>query len=231
MGRILQKLGHFLLVGGEFSWLIWIGVTLSLIALAMVLTTIAHRLVDPIAVQLQIHRSRVAAWVPLSIIGWSLLGGMLLISLIGAPLVIVVILVAAGAGYVGIVALALVVGTRIMVAVRGVEPPPWQAAIVGMLVLRLVRVIPFVGAFAFGVITLIGMAAASALLWDKALSWHRRRLPDDVQFAGETLIEWDDVRELRHSDHPAGIHPANTVNPPGAGTDPTDPRFQWRPRD
>lgn len=244
MGSLAQDVLRFILIGGDFSWLIWLGVTVSLIALAAVLSTIAPRLVDPIAIEIAVRPARIATWIPLSFLMWGLLSMILFISIIAAPLIVIVFLGATAAAVIGLIALSMIVGDRVSYRYLHKTIAPWKAAVIGMALARLIRAIPYVGAFVFGLIMLVALAAASALIWDKSLSWHRRRLPDDVQFAGENLIEWDEVsgkqtptpgeQALAPAQHDLRWQVSETDDDvlPVIPTQPVqqDPRFAWRQR-
>jgi hypothetical protein len=74
----------------------------------------------------------------------------------------------------------------------GRELNPAVAAPIGVFVLRLPRLLPYVGALLESLIDWFAFAAACAVLWDLSVSWYRRRMDDDEQFDNSQLIEWDE---------------------------------------
>jgi hypothetical protein len=166
----------------DFSWLLWAYVTVLLLLVGPVFAHVAPRVVDPPARMLATDPVRVVIWMPLSVLGAFVLTILLVITIFGAMLMPILALLA---GMVGYLALAQLLGTRIVATA-----PAWLATALGIVVLRAVRLVPFVGAAAHSLLVWIGFAAASCLAVRMAWSWHRRRMPDVVQFRGETLVEW-----------------------------------------
>lgn len=180
-------------VGVDFSFLAWVLVTGLLVVVGSVFAQVSPRIVDPPARMAATRPERVAAWMGLSIVLTFVVTGIFVVSIIGAvPAPVIVplwILLATLAGY---VALGRGLGERLLVSagMPVASVAPWMATAAGILVFRLVRVVPYVGAAAHSLICLFGYAAVSVVAWDAARSWHRRRMPDAEQFAGETLVEW-----------------------------------------
>jgi hypothetical protein len=124
---------------------------------------------------------------PISVIGSFLLTFVLLLTIFGAMLMPILAILVGMAGY---LALARLFGETAVLKLGGAATPPWLAAAIGIFLLRLVRLVPIVGAPAHSLLIWIGFAAASCATVRMAWSWHKRRLPDAVQFRGETLVEW-----------------------------------------
>lgn len=176
-------------IGFEFSVAAWAGMSALLLVAAPIVVRVSAPLIEPIAVDMAVHPARVARWMLLGPVGAALVTVMLVATIVGAPLAIIFLFAAVLAGGAGYVALCLVAGHQLM-RMSGHQLPDWQSVIVGVLIARLVRLLPLVGGPLHGIIVWAGFAAAAALSWDAALSWHRRRLPDRMQFPDEEIIEW-----------------------------------------
>lgn len=191
MGVILQlfvDLARVALGLTDFSILLWAYVTGLLLFVGPLFAHVAPKVVDPPARMLAADPVRVAAWMPISTIGLVLLTAALFVTIIGAMLMPILAVLVALAGY---LALAQLVGTRLAAQLApGAAMPAWLATTLGILALRIVRLVPFVGAAAHSLLVWVGFAAASACTVRAAIAWHKRRLPDAVQFRGETLVEW-----------------------------------------
>lgn len=190
MGQLAHDMALFA-VGRlyEFSLLSWLGMTVLLALIGPVMAAVAQPVLDPVAVVVALRPGRAVAWMLLStvLLPTVLLG--LVLTWVGVPLAVIVLFGAAMLGGVGYLAVALIWGDRLVRAV-GASAAPWASMLVGVVALRLLRLIPFVGAGIHSLVVWIGFGAAVAVSWDVARSWHRRRLPDNVQFANEDLIEW-----------------------------------------
>lgn len=171
----------------EFSWLLWAYVSVLLLVVGPVFAQVAPQVVDPPARLLATDPVRVVLWMPISTIGAFLLTIVLVITIFGAMLMPIAAILVGMAGY---LALARLLGELGLARVGVAAAPPWLAAAAGIVAMRLVRLVPFVGAAAHSLLAWIGFAAASCIAVRAARAWHKRRLPDEVQFRGETLVEW-----------------------------------------
>ncbi|MCW2950501.1 MAG: hypothetical protein JWN41_1514 [Thermoleophilia bacterium] len=192
MTSLLRDVLHLMLgIGLTFRPMVWALVTLVLLLVAPLVVTVSPRVMDPPGVLLAKFPERVAAWLGGSLVLTFATMLFLFVTIVAAPAAFLVPVFVVVATLGGFFAFARIVGD---VLVRrfasGTSPPPWAAVCVGIVVLRLVRVVPFAGAALFSVVLWIGYAAMCAVTWDAARSWHRRRMPDARQFHGETLIEW-----------------------------------------
>lgn len=190
MTALFHDVLRFAIGATPFSVGIWAGVTVLLLIVGAVMATVAPRLLDPAAVLAITDRRRVLLWMPLSAAIFALLIVFLIVTIIGAPLASIVVVALPIFGGIGYLGTALVLGDRVVVRWLQTSPPPWVAIVVGVSIFRIIRAIPVVGAPAHSLIAWYGLAVITALTWDVCLSWHRRRMPDAEQFAGETLIEW-----------------------------------------
>ncbi|MCW2973122.1 MAG: hypothetical protein JWN72_1395 [Thermoleophilia bacterium] len=195
-------------VGVPFRPLVWLLVTLVFLLVGPFVVTVSPRLMDPPGVLLAARPERVAAWLGGSLLMTFAAIFFLAITIVGAPAVFLVPVYVTLATIGGFFAFARVVGHGLLRRYASIDSPvAWQSVLVGIVVLRLTRVLPFVGAAAFSLVLWIGFAAMSAVAWDRLRSWHRRRMPDKRQFQGETLVEW----------YPAG-DPADGRPSVGTGT-------------
>lgn len=190
MGVVVElfvALGRIALGLTPFSLLLWGYVTVLLLVVGPVFTQVAPKVVDPPARLMATDPVRVTLWMPLSFM--VLVGGTvaLLITIFGALLMPLVAILVGIAGY---LAFARLLGERVAGAAGMQAPAPWLASVVGIVLLRLLRLVPVVGAAAHSLVAWVGFAAATCIVVGAAWSWHRRRMPDRVQFRGETLIEW-----------------------------------------
>jgi hypothetical protein len=165
----------------------WAYVTVLVLLVGPVMAQAAPRLVDPPARLLAADPLRVAVWLPLSTLVLVMGTIALAITIIGAVLAP---LAAIGLALVGYLALAVLVGERLLQRAGVASPAPWLAALVGLLLVRLVRLVPLVGGLAHSIALWIGFAAATCIALRMLRSHWRRRLPDADQFRGETLVEW-----------------------------------------
>lgn len=190
MGVIAQlfvDVGRIALGLTPFSFLLWAYVTVLLLVVGPAFAQVAPKVVDPPARLIATDPVRVALWMPLSILASIAVTTALLITVFGAMLVPIA---AALLGMAGYLALARLIGEALGRRMGRVETEAWLAAAIGIAVLRLVRLTPAIGAAAHSLLVWIGFAAATCIAVRSARSWHRRRMPDVVQFRGETLIEW-----------------------------------------
>ena len=190
MSALLRELGEFALgLSGDLSLTVWLLITLVVVLTGTILSVVARPVIDPVAVIVALEPGAAAVWMFVSAAAVPLLTMLLVYSLVGIPLAVLgVLAVALGAGL-GYLAVAIVLGDRLTRAV-GRPLHPAAAMLVGIALLRLVRLVPFVGAPIHSLAAWFGFGAVSLLSWRLLVSFHRRRMPDNEQFAGEQLIEW-----------------------------------------
>lgn len=185
--ELFADLGRIALGLSQFSWLGWAYVSLLLLVVGPTFVQVAPRVVDPPARLMATDPLRVALWLPLSFLALFATTIALFITIFGAMLMPIVALMLGLAGY---LSLARLLGERVVGWLGVATAPPWLAAFVGIALLRVLRLTPFVGAAAHSLVAWIGFAAATCMAVRGLLQWHRRRMPDVVQFRGETLVEW-----------------------------------------
>lgn len=189
IGDPIRELLRFALTGGDFSISLWIGMTFLLLLVGATLAAVAPKVLDPIAVEVALRPGRILLWIPISLTVLPLTIVLLIYSWVGIPLGATLLITLPFVGGVGYLAMALIAGDRLARA-YGRDLPPWGAIAVGIVVFRLVRALPFVGAALHSALWLFGLAAVMAVLWTIARAWHARRMPDREQFRDESLIEW-----------------------------------------
>ena len=185
--ELFVGLGKIALGLTPFSWLLWAYVSVLLLAVGPVFTQVAPKVVDPPARLIATDPVRVTIWMPLSVLLLFFGTIALVITIFGAMLMPIVAILVGLAGY---LAIARLVGERLGAWLGLAQVPPWLASLLGILVLRALRLVPFVGAAAHSLVAWIGFAAASVVAWQMARQWYRRRMPDARQFRGELLVEW-----------------------------------------
>lgn len=187
LAQLVVDLGRVALGLTSFSWLAWAYVTVLLLVVGPVFVQVAPKVVDPPARLLATDPLRVVIWMPISL-GVLLFGTIaLILTIFGSVLAPIGALLLALAGY---LALARLAGERLGRVAGIATVPPWLAAMLGIMVLRAVRAVPYVGALAHSLLGWVALAAATCVAVRAARQWHRRRMPDIVQFRGETLVEW-----------------------------------------
>jgi hypothetical protein len=187
VAELFVDLGRIALGLTTFSWALWAYVSVLFLIVGPTFVQVAPKVIDPPATLLATDPVRVVIWMPISVIGSFMLTLFLLITIFGAMLMPILAILVGMAGY---LALSRLIGERIGNALGMAEVAPWLASALGIVVLRLVRLVPILGAPAHSLLAWIGFAAASCATVTMARSWYRRRLPDEEQFRGEMLVEW-----------------------------------------
>ena len=187
IGELAADVGRIALGMTAFSFVAWAYVTVLLLIVGPVFVQVAPKVVDPPARLIATDPVRVVIWMPLSVLGVIALTGLLLITILGGLLMPIAAILLGLAGY---LAVARLLGELAGRWFGAREVAPWLAALIGIIVLRIVRLVPFIGAPAHSLIAWVGLAAATCAFVRAAWAWHRRRLPDAKQFRGETLVEW-----------------------------------------
>jgi hypothetical protein len=187
--ELFVDMGRIALGLTAFSWLAWAYVSVLLLVVGPVFVQVAPKVVDPPARLIATDPLRVLVWMPLSFVALFVTTILLAITIFGAMLAPILAVMLGLAGY---LAIARLLGERTTATLlaAGSAVPPWLAAFVGIALLRLLRAVPYVGAAAHSLVAWVGFAAATCMAVRGARAWHRRRMPDVVQFKGETLVEW-----------------------------------------
>lgn len=185
--ELFVQMGAVALGLTPFSWLLWAYVSVLLLVVGPVFAQVAPQIVDPPARLIATDPVRVTIWMPLSVLLLFFGTIALVITIFGAMLMPIVAILIGMAGY---LAIGRLIGERIGGLLGMSSVPAWLAAALGIVALRLLRLVPIVGAAAHSLVAWIGFAAATCVSVHLARQWYRRRLPDERQFRGETLVEW-----------------------------------------
>jgi hypothetical protein len=155
-----------------FSLVTWLGGTLLYLLGAVIIAALAPRQIDAVR-----DRTRHRFWPSL---GWGALGLIIIVPLIAVLLAITIIGLLAIPAWlfvvmvmlvIGGVGVAVVIGDWLLPRLKYRRENLMLAAIVGVVVLRLVALIPVAGAIVTAVAWLVGFGAALIALWE----WQRRR--------------------------------------------------------
>lgn len=157
---------------GGFSLIAWLGGTLLALAIAALIAAVAPRQVDAVG-----ERLTRGFW---SSLGWGALSLIVIVPLVTVLLVVTVIgllavppWLAAVVGFMifGGTAVAALLGGWLLPRIGYTRTNLVLAAVLGVLILRLVSFIPFVGGLVVGVAWMAGFGATVVALW----AWQRRR--------------------------------------------------------
>lgn len=191
MGSLIQDLARLVTgIGADFSWLAWAYISILILLIGPLIVQVSPRVMRPTARLAATQKTRVTAWIVVSLL--VTFGAIMLLfaTFVAAPAAVFVLLWLLGASFFGYLALSQLVGQLIITRLGGEKSPPWLSALIGLLTFRLIRLIPIVGGLLHTGLTLYGYGAICALSWYLALAWHKRRMPDSKQFDGELLVEW-----------------------------------------
>ena len=145
-----------------FGW--WVAVSISLFVLGLVLLAIAPRMFPPI---LDVARTRVGpviGWGLIIAIGLPIVSVIVMVTLVGIPLGLIGLLSLALLYSVGYVIAALLLGRRLLAEPRNVI----LAFLVGLLILRVVGLIPVLGGLVTAAATIYGVGALAIAAWRAA---------------------------------------------------------------
>ena len=190
MGAIVELfvgMGRIALGLTPFSFALWLYVSVLLLIVGPVFVQVAPKVVDPPARLIATDPVRVVVWMPLSVLLLVAVTVALFITILGAMLMPLAAILVGMAGY---LAIARLIGEQLGAKVGLATVAPWLAAAIGIGVLRVVRLVPILGAPAHSLVAWVGFAAATCITVRQGRQWWLRRLPDERQFRGETLVEW-----------------------------------------
>ncbi len=150
------------------GWALWLGwwvaVSISLFVLGVLLLAIAPRIFPPI---LDVGRTRagpVIGWGLIIAIGLPIVSVLVMVTLVGIPLGLIGLLSLALLYSVGYVVSALLLGRRLLAEPRHVI----LAFLVGLLILRVVGLIPVLGGLVTAAATIYGVGALTVAAWRAA---------------------------------------------------------------
>jgi hypothetical protein len=138
-----------------------VAVSVSLLLLGLLLVLLAPRAADAIAQAWRTGTGPAVGWGLILLVGLPLLGVLAAVTVVGIPLALV-LLFALGLLYsIGYVAGSLVVGRLIVKTPRSAL----LALLVGLLILRLLALIPIVAGIVGAIATVIGFGSIAVALW------------------------------------------------------------------
>ncbi len=150
----------------------WVGSTILYALVAMLIIALAQR--QTLAIK---NRIRERFW---PTFGWGLLGAVVVVPVVTVLLIISIVgilallpwaLVVFAAFLFGAVGAAVLVGDRVLPWLGSKNESLLLAGVVGVLIVRLVGLIPIAGAIAVGVLWIVGFGAAFMAFWD----WRREK--------------------------------------------------------
>jgi hypothetical protein len=153
-------------IAGGWGWVSglawWLAVSVSTLIVGVLLVWLAPRALEAAE---RAVRERLGASVGLGValaIGVPLLAVLALVTLVGIPFGIALLLAAIPVLLVAYVMSAWIVGRRVL---RNRSTSPWAALLVGWGILRLLALIPVVGGLVGLVATVVGLGALAVALW------------------------------------------------------------------
>jgi hypothetical protein len=155
-----------------FSLLFWFGATIVVLVAGLLFAAFgARQLVGAGRLETQ----RIGECIVATLIVWiglPILAVVAFITLIGIPLSLAILIVLLPAlGFLGYIVSGTRLGTIILRRDPVEEPKPYLAAVLGLLVLQIIGLIPFIGGLIIVIATLYG---AGALVYYAFLGWRRR---------------------------------------------------------
>ena len=142
-------------------FLAWVALTASLLALGLLFVLLAPRAADAVAVAWRTGMGPSIGWGLILAIGLPIFGVLIAITVIGIPLA-VMLLFALGLLYgLGYVAGTIVLGRLV------IKPPSSMllAFLLGLLVLRLIALVPILGGLVGAIVTVIGFGSIAVAIW------------------------------------------------------------------
>jgi hypothetical protein len=143
-----------------FAW--WLAVSISTLVVGALLVWLAPRALRAAERAVRERLGATIGWGVALAIGVPLLAVLALVTLVGIPFGVALLLAAVPVLLVAYVTAAWVVGRRVL---RARSTSPWAALLVGWGILRVLALIPVVGALVGLVATIVGLGALAVALW------------------------------------------------------------------
>lgn len=140
---------------------VWVAVTVSLLALGLLLALLFPRAVDAVDLGWRTGMGGAIGWGLLLLVGLPILGVLFAITIVGVPLGVGLLLALALIYATGYVSAGWILGRMV------IKPPTSAvlAALVGILILRLVGLIPVVGGIVGALAAAFGLGAIAVAAW------------------------------------------------------------------
>src|SRR3954468_8594731 len=140
----------------------WLAVSVSTLIVGVLLVWLAPGALYAAERAVREHLGATIGWGVAIAIGVPLLAILALVTLVGIPFGVALLLAAIPVLLVAYVTTAWIVGRRV---VRDRSPSPWVALLAGWGILRLLALIPFVGGLVALAATIVGLGALAVALW------------------------------------------------------------------
>lgn len=150
-------------VGGVIAWIV---LTLGALGLGLFLVLISGSSLRVVGREISERLGRTILVGFLSLVGVPMVFVVLLISVIGTPVALLMIALVPLLSLYGLFALALVVGERLLTMFDRPQAKDVWAMVAGVLLIGVIRLIPVLGWIAFAVAALAGFGATVSRLWD-----------------------------------------------------------------
>ncbi len=175
----------------EFSWVIWLLVTAALILVSFILVGAIPRTTSEVAVEHARKPGKSFVWGLACLVLSGLLMSLLVVTVVGIPVAMLVAIYLVCAAIFGYIAVGMVWADRVARLAGSESLNPYLAAVSGVALFRVIRLIPFgIGSIFQALVFVVSVGATTILAWQMAISWYNRRLPDHVQFKDDGVIEW-----------------------------------------
>jgi hypothetical protein len=144
---------------GAFAW--WLAVSISSLVLGLALLALAPRAAEAARVAVATSLGRTVAWGIALFVGLPILAVIALVTLVGIPLGVGLLLALVPLCALGYVTSAYLLGRRL------VKPPTsrFLAFLAGWGILRVLAIVPFLGTLAWLVAVILGLGALMVALW------------------------------------------------------------------
>lgn len=154
----------------------WLAVTVSTLIVGALLVWLAPRALEAAERAVREHLGATVGWGVALAIGVPLLAILALVTLVGIPFGVALLMAAVPVLLVAYATAAWILGRRML---RNRSTSPWVALLAGWGVLRVLALIPFVGGLVGLVATVVGLGALAVALWQA-----RRRTVSAAPAAG-----------------------------------------------
>ena len=144
----------------SFAW--WLAVSVSTLIVGLLLVWLAPAALFAAERAVLERLGATIAWGLAIAIGVPLLAILALVTLVGIPFGVALLLAAIPVLLVAYVTSAWIVGRRVL---RSRSPSPWAAMLAGWAILRVLALIPIVGGLVGLVATVVGLGALAVALW------------------------------------------------------------------
>jgi hypothetical protein len=148
--------------GWVSSWGWWLAVSVSTLIAGAVLVWLARRALDAAALAVHDHLGATVGWGVAIAIGVPLLAILALVTLVGIPFGVALLLAAIPVLLIAYATTTWVVGRRVL---RTRSTSPWMALLAGWGILRLLALIPVAGGLVSLAATVVGLGALAVALW------------------------------------------------------------------